>query len=281
MDLLYSVWKNNNKLGNGPWSISGNSIAGIRTAFQIPELKIQLDAGYQSFNQVSEIFITHSHADHINSLPLIILENISHKIVTNVYCPKDSKVLIENMITSFLMCNYNNHKIPKKYFNIISLDTMYLLELKLNNNNIKIKSFNATHTVPTLCYGFIDVKKKLKEEYKGLETKEIVKLKNEGVEIVEKVDFKRLVFCGDTSIDIFKNNPSILEFENIVIECTFFEDEDLPLANDRKHMHWLLLKPIIESNPNINFYLIHVSAKYHETSSINEYLKDVGNVYLL
>ena len=74
MDLFYKIWNNNNKVGNGPWSISGNSIAGIRTAFQIPELKIQLDAGLQSFNKVSEIFITHSHADHISSLPLIILE---------------------------------------------------------------------------------------------------------------------------------------------------------------------------------------------------------------
>lgn len=281
MDLLYNVWKNNNKLGNGSWSISGNSIAGIRTAFQVPELKIQLDAGLQSFNKVSDIFITHSHADHVSSLPLIVLENISHKLVTNIYCPKDSKTVIENMISSFLMCNYNNTQIPRKYFKVIPLDNKFLLELKLNNNDIKIKSFYATHTVPTLCYGFIDVKKKLKEEFKGLDKNGIISLKKEGIPITEKVDYKRLVFCGDTSIDIFENNPTILEFENIVIECTFFEEDDLHLAQERKHMHWLLLRPVIESNPNVNFYLIHISAKYHCTDNLKEYLIGLDNVFLL
>lgn len=281
MDLFYKIWNNNNKLGNGPWSISGNSRAGFRTAYQIPELKIQLDAGLQSFNKVLEIFITHSHADHICSLSLIILENISHKLVTNIYCPKDSKTLIENMISSFLMCNYNSTEIPRKYFKIIPLDDKFLLELKLNNNDIKIKSFYATHTVPTLCYGLIDVKKKLKEEFKGLDKNELVSLKKKGVSIVEKVDFKRLVFCGDTSIDIFENNPTILEFENIVIECTFFEEEDLHLAKERKHMHWLLLRPVIESNPNVNFYLIHISAKYHCIEDLKEYLIGLNNVFIL
>jgi ribonuclease BN (tRNA processing enzyme) len=281
MEGLYNVWKNNHQIGTTRWTLSGNSVAGIRTAFQIPELKIQLDAGYQSFNKISDIFITHSHADHVASLPLIILENISDKIKTNIYCPKESKKLIENMITSFLMCNYNSTTVPKSYYNVIGLDPRYLLDLKLNKQNVQIKSFYSDHTVPTLSYGFIEKKQKLKDEFKGLDGKEIFALKSKGIEITSNVEYRKLVFCGDTSIKIFGMNPDILTFDNIVIECTFFEEEDLKLAQDRKHMHWLQLKPIISANPSINFYLIHISAKYHDSDRLSTIIGTIENVFIL
>ena len=280
MSSLYSVWKNVNQIDN--WTISGDSIAGIRTSFFLHDLKIQLDAGHQSFNNISTIFITHTHADHIASLPLIILENISNKVITSVYCPEESRKHLENMIDSFLACNYNNYNIPKKYYNIYGFNTNYLLELKLNNKDIVIQAFNSDHTVPTLSYGFIERKKKLKDEFIGLNSREIVQLKNDKVEITKIVHNKNIVFCGDTSINIFENNPGILEYKNIIIECTFFEESDLPLAIERKHMHWSQLKPIIESNINVNFYLIHVSAKYHDKDLIKSIIGDeISNVFFL
>ena len=240
-----------------------------------------MDAGFQTFNKVTDIFITHSHADHIASLPLIILENISNKVNTKIYCPKHSKPLLENMINSFLICNYNNYSVPKKYYQVIGLDSKYILDLKLNSHDIKLKLFDCDHTVPTIAYGFILSKKKLKEEYIGLDTKDIVLLKRDGVEITQKVESRELVFCGDTSINIFTNNPEILTFKNIIIECTFFDEEDLDNAISRRHMHWLQLKPIIEENKNISFYLIHFSAKHHRNDNIDKYLEGIENVFIL
>ena len=281
MEGLYNIWKNNSTIGNTNWTLTGSSVAGIRTAFQIPELKIQLDAGHQSFNKTSVIFITHSHADHIASLSLIILENISDKIKTTIYCPKESKSLIENMIVSFLMCNYQSTFIPKKYINIIGLEPGYLMDLKLNKQDIQLQSFYSDHNVITLSYGFIEKKKKLKEEYQGLSGKEIVELKSQGIEITNIVENKKLVFCGDTSINIFKMNPDILTYHNIVIECTFFDEDDLKLAQDRKHMHWLQLKEIVLKKPNINFYLIHISAKHHDSDYLDSIIKGYNNVFIL
>ena len=65
MESLYNIWKNKTDIGNTNWTVSGNSIAGIRTSFYLPELKVQLDAGHQNFNKTRDIFITHTHADHI------------------------------------------------------------------------------------------------------------------------------------------------------------------------------------------------------------------------
>ena len=281
MEGLYNVWKNNIPVGSTSLSITGSSVAGIRTAFQIPEWRIQLDAGNQSFNKISDIFITHTHADHVASLPLIILENISDKITTNIYCPKESTKLIEGMITSFLMCNYNSIHVPKRYYHVIGLEPSYLLEVKLNKQNVIVQSFYSDHTVMTLSYGFIEKKKKLKDEFTGLDGKEIVALKTKGVEITAEVEYKKLVFCGDTSINIFTINPDILSFDNIVIECTFFEEDDLQLAESRKHMHWLQLKPVILENPHINFYLIHISAKYHDIDYLKSVIDPLNNVFIL
>lgn len=283
MQSLLDVWKENKQIGNSRWTLSGSSTAGIRTSFFCNELKILLDAGYQNYNKIGEVFITHCHADHIACLPLIILENIHNKIETNIYCPIEVVTLLENMIDTFLKCNYSsevNHK--KKYYKVIGMSSQYLINLKLNGLDIKIEIIDSVHTVPTISYGFIEIKKKLKDEYIGINGAELVKLKQDGIEITKKVEEKKMVFCGDTSIEIFKDSPHILEYNNIIIECTFFEKEELPSAIERKHMHWEQLKEIVESNSNINFFIIHISAKYNNKQEIkSRYIKDFKNVFIL
>lgn len=282
MESLYDPWKSNLKIGSTSWSISGSSVAGIRTSFYIPELKILLDAGNQNFNKVADIFITHCHADHVASLPLIILENINNKIITNIYCPQDSVKFIETMVDAFLACNYNNFAIPKKYYNFIGMCTNYLTNKKLNRQSIIIKCYNSDHTVPTLSYGFIEEKKKLKEEYKGLTNSEIVDLKKKGIDITEIQQFKKLVFCGDTTSTIFKRYPDILSYDSIIIECTFFEEDEVDTARQRKHMHWNNLKPVILANTSVKFYLIHISAKYQKVDNfLEKYFVDIPNVFIL
>ena len=281
MDSLYSVWKNKRTMDGTGFSLAGESIAGIRTSFYCPELKVQLDAGFQNFNKVTDIFITHTHADHIASLPLILLENISNKIETKIYCPRESLSILGNMIDSFLVCNYNNSQIPKKYYRLIGVDTKYYMDLRFNNQDIKLESFYSSHTVPTLSYGFTVKQKKLKEEYIGFDKKDLVSIKNSGGEITHIVEYKKFVFCGDTDITIFKNNPKILDYPNIVIECTFFDKEDLQSAIDRKHMHWEQLKVVVKENSNIMFYLIHISAKHKDKTELFSIIKEFNNVIIL
>jgi ribonuclease Z len=282
MDSLYQLWKSNTRIGSTGWSISGSSVAGIRTSFYIPELKILLDAGNQNFNKVADIFITHCHADHVASLPLIILENINNKITTNIYCPQESIKFIENMVEAFLACNYNNYIIPKKYLNFLSMSTRFVTSKKLNAQSVNIRCFESDHVVPTLSYGFIEEKKKLKEEYIGLSGPEIVELKKQGVEITKVVEFKKLIFCGDTTANIFRRNPEILNYDSIIVECTFFEDDEIATARERKHMHWKDLKQIVIDNPSVKFYLIHISAKYHnEDSFCNKYIEGISNIFVL
>ena len=276
----FTVWNNSKKLEDINYTFSGQSTAGMRTSFYLHELKILLDAGHQCYNKVQTIFITHTHADHIAALPLIILENVSEKLKTTIYCPVESKNYLINMIDSFLSCNYNNKIIPRKYYQVIGLKSGYNFELKLNNKDIIIDVFESDHSVKTLTYGFSERKKKLKKEYIGLSSEEIVNLKRAKVEIVDVIVEKKFVFCGDTTISIF-NQKNILTYPNIIIECTYFDDDDISQSLNRKHMHWSFLKNIVLENKSTSFYLIHISAKHRDVGSSYLTKYEVNNVYIM
>ena len=277
VNMNYSQqWLNVNKIGT--YTINGESTAGMRTSFYLKELKILLDAGHQCYYKVQDIFITHTHADHIASLPLIILENISNKLITRIYCLDESIKYLSRMVDCFLSCNYHNDYIPKKYYKFIGVKVGVNLELKLNNNNIIVEVFESDHRVPTVSYGFSEVKKKIKDEYKDLSSNEIVELKKNNVEITNEVIFKKFLFCGDTTINIFAN-PNILTYPDIIIECTYFEDIDIDSAASKKHMHWYDLRQVISKNPQIIFNIIHISAKYKNMVFSN--IIETTNVKLL
>lgn len=257
MDSLHQPWKEITKINK--WEMIGTSIGGVRTSFYIKDLNILLDAGFQSFNHPTYIFITHIHADHISSLTLTILENINNNLDTNVICPFQSIKFLENMVNSFLKCNYHSEKIPKKV-NYIGLNDGDKKDFIFNKRKFQVEAIKSDHTIPTLNYGFIQKTQKLKDEFKNLDGKSIKKLRDENKNIFYEFEKKIFLFCGDTSRKLLENDK-IFEYSNIIIECTYFDDSDIDLAEERKHMHWMFLEKKVNLYENINFYLIHLSPK--------------------
>lgn len=254
------IWNKNYKINN--WNVYGNSIAGLKTSFYISDLNILLDGGYQNFYRPDNIFITHLHADHIANLHLTVLENNNNNVFTNIYCPLESIRYLENFLKSFFFCNYSTEKINfNKIFKIHGMVPGQKQELILNKKKFIVEAIKSNHVVKTLSYGFNFVSKKLKEEYKDMPGKELASLKKSGVDIVNEVISGVLLFVGDTDKDIF-NDSSFYNYKNIIIECTFLDDNDLHLSVERKHLHWKFLEKIVKDNQNINFYLIHISPRY-------------------
>jgi hypothetical protein len=52
---------------------------------------------------------------------------------------------------------------------------------------------------------------------------------------------------GDTHIDVFGKNPHIFNYPEVIVECTFFHQENgiHERANRDGHIHWDSLKPSI------------------------------------
>jgi len=133
---------------------------------------------------------------------------------------------------------------------------------------------------PTHGYGFIELRLKLKDEYLikdssnnkyscKLSREELIKLKKENKINTLKTIIKVPLFAYicDTDHKVFTRTGKyegykLDKYNVIIIECTFFKEQDLKKAKKDKHMHWINLRKYILDHPNKYFKLIHLSEKY-------------------
>jgi ribonuclease Z len=280
MEARLAHWKNSIKITND-LTLTGYSRAAYRTGFFVKELNIMLDAGPQCFKKPKDIFITHTHGDHIASLPLTLIGDENGNHIFNIYIPKESKEWIHSYIKSFFELNVNMKVDTSKWYNLVCMEKNMLFDVKLNKQPYRIEILDCIHPVPTVSYGFSRIKNKLKEEYKGLQGRELGKLRKSGCVITQEIVEPFFTYICDTSIEVFNANKNILKYKNIIIECTFLYEEHKERADNTQHICWVDLEPYIKNNSDIQFILIHFSLQYKDdeiTEFINEQQKKYPNL---
>ena len=149
------------------------------------------------------------------------------------------------------------------------------MEIDLNasgsNPGYFVRVYDMNHNVPTRGYGICQRRKKLNPEYQGLIGNELKKLKETGVDISIYPEYKIVAYVLDTNIKCFEINPELLDYLNVIVECTFFGDyekkeetssrEDIDKLSEH-HIHWDYLCPIVKASPDVNFILVHFSMRY-------------------
>lgn len=261
---------------NTPWEITGYSRASYRTGFYIKHLDLMIDAGPQKTGNPKTILITHCHGDHIANLPFTLIENNDNKNkkMTNIYVPEKSKNRLYNYVNSMFSANYSCD-FKGKIANFNSIKGGDIFDITTNNTNIRIEVFTCTHDIPTVAYGISTKKQHLKEEYYHLkgDSKALVELKKNNIDITNTIYEPNIAFVWDTSIIFFKNNIEIFKYKVIMVECTFIYEDEYELSLEKKHIHWKSLKPIVLDNPNILFVLVHFSLRYTEYD-IDKFFKE-------
>ncbi len=251
------------------FTVEGYSRAAEGTGIIIRGLDIILDAGFDVRKAFSHVFISHQHYDHTcfllkyslniidgETMNVISTEKILSKIkpwfVSGIRMTKDIKPSTsENSILS----------IASTKFNPINFDQYY--EFNNGSEQWRTELFKCTHSVDSVGFGFQVKKKKLKSEYMTLTQKEIKKLISEKVEITCESFENIFLFLGDTNKQIIQNEK-IFEYPTIIMECTYFYDDEMELAKKNRHIHWNDIKEIIKNKPQIQFILIHFSMKYSD-----------------
>ena len=108
------------------------------------------------------------------------------------------------------------------------------------------------------------MRKRVKEEFKGLDSKTYAQMKKDGIDFTEFYKFPLVCFMSDTNHKPFEGIHShlIYQYPYIIVECTFLDDEDIGEAKKKDHIHWKKIQPHIEAHPECKFVLIHFSQKY-------------------
>lgn len=193
--------------------------------------------------------------------------------------------------------------------NIIPIEAGVEVEIKQKKvkNGIRfyLRPFHVSHGGHP-AYGYTIVSKttvtQLKEEYQGLEGKEIGKLGRSGIEIKETIVKEAVEVCytGDTSVDGLTWHVSFTSSDNsrmnsaqylqqgfqapiILCELTFLDRKDEQTSKERGHLNIANIEEIfashgwdlvdrskIDANRELIFY--HISAKHGPVDAILESL---------
>lgn len=248
------------------YTLKGFSVAGNRTGFIIPELKIMFDAGVRTNKSIKAAFITHSHPDHTGELPFIIKcrypKNVPVIMPAEAVGPiRKYEEAIQNMSTGTV------DDLGDDVWNIQKIEPIVAINGTIMNldclKDMNIEVMPAYHTAQSHGYGFSTVKTKLKQ---GIDKTKIMELKKQGANIFEQIETPQFVFYSDTTVKALERDKW-KKYPVVIIETTAYP----PLESDTHgmHMHWNDIKPIIENNSSIYFILIH-----HSCSLKDEYLKE-------
>lgn len=271
----------------GAHVLKGYSIAAKYTGFYVPSLNILLDCGVESDYKPDSIFITHGHHDHSKAIVSTLMStNDKHPLI---FCPIQTAGYLSNTINASFSLTKNTPmtRIDNKY----TLIGMHPNETKgfifhkkdpiTKQRQIRwyTEAIKCNHTVPTLGYGFVEIRSKLKDEFIGIDGKDLNNLVKSGIEISHFVEYPIFCYLCDTDHEVLKN-PLVEKYPTIIIECTFINNKHINEAEEDKHMHWINLKPYIMNNPNKKFILIHFSARY-SNDEIREFFdnENIPNVY--
>ena len=244
-----------------PITISGFSRSAYRTGYLVQPYGIYLDAGHHPTSPSNLILLSHGHYDHIASLYPILLEAKKPEIIL----PKSIVSYTQQMLNSINLLEGHRNQVYLNWTPIT--DTEYTTNI--NSKQVFVEQFRLDHKVESIGFGISEFQNKLKNQFADLSSKEIGKLKKQNIEITEKIKVPILLFISDTSSRILGTLP-FQDYSLVVIECTFIEEEHYQEAVNRKHIHWMDLKPYIKSNPETTFILGHFSCRYKD-----EYLLEI------
>lgn len=255
------LWKYKNLL------IEGYSLAGISTAFALPQYSLAFDVGHglPHILSMKNFFISHGHMDHASGIPYVLSQKALQNVKgTRVYMPR---TLVEPM--KQIMDIWSEIEKHEYIFSFVGLENND--EIILNDSHF-VKAFSTTHRIPSLGYTLFHKKKKLKQEYRNLTGFQIAQLKKQG-QVIEDTFTKPLFsFTGDTTIDVFNCCPWLQDSEVLFIEVTYFDDtKSIEHARKWGHIHFDELVPLFGKLQCERIVLIHASSRYSPRQLLHSY----------
>jgi ribonuclease Z len=197
-------------------TIEGYSRAAVQTYWRIPELKIGFDFGAQpwSFMATATWFVSHTHLDHIASLPVYVARRRMMKMEPpTIYLPEHAIEPIEKILKLFT--RLDRGRMPCRLVAIRPGD-----EVELSREHV-VSVSATTHTMPSLGFVVWERRRKLKAEYVGLAGDQIRDLRLSGAEVTDEIRSPLVAYLGDSAPRGLDDCPAMFEARVLITEITF------------------------------------------------------------
>jgi ribonuclease Z len=248
-------------------TIEGYSRAAVQTYWRIPELKIGFDLGAQpwSFMGTPTWFVSHTHMDHLISLPVYVARRRMMKMEPPViYLPEHAVTHMERILRLF--SRLDRGRLPCKLVPIKPGD-----EIELSREHVLTVSATE-HTVPSLGFVVWQRRRKLKAEFVGLPGEKIRDLRLAGTDVTHEMRIPQVAYLGDSSPAGLDACPAMFEAEVLIMEVTFVaKRHHKDKIHKFGHIH---LDDLIERKDRFRNELIiasHFSTRYN-SSQIRSYV---------
>jgi ribonuclease Z len=240
----------------GEFTLAGYSVAGEEAVVVAPELDCVFDIGRcpREALTVNHLLLTHGHMDHVAGLPYYFAQRDFQGIANGTaLVPKGLVEPIESLMSAW--GQVEGHVPPYK---LVGMSDGEDYEIR---RGLVARAFATRHVAGSLGYSIVDVRQKLKGEYLGLSSPQIVELKKAGVEITNRLEVPLVAYLGDTGKANYSHLPHVADAQVLLIECTFFDTDHLHRARAGKHVHVADLPEMLEGMNNPHVLLIHLTRR--------------------
>lgn len=197
-------------------TVEGYSRAAVQTYWRIPELSLGFDLGAHpwSFMGTETWFVTHTHLDHVASLPVYVARRRMMKMSPpTIYLPEHACEWVDKLLKIFT--KLDRGRMPCTLIGVKPGD-----EIELSREHVVTVSATK-HTVPSVGYVVWERRKKLKPEYLNLTGEQIRDLKQSGTEITEERRLPIVAYLGDSAPEGLDACPAMYEAQILITELTF------------------------------------------------------------
>ncbi len=236
--------------------IIGYSVAGEETVVAMPQLDVCFDIGKapDQVIAINNILLTHGHMDHAAGIAYYLSHrNFCGQSPGTIVAPEKLLGPIRQIIDAWGRLDGN--KIPANLVGVKAGDEYQI------KPNLFARVFPTKHSRDSVGYSVIEKRKKLKPEYVGLASPQIVEFKKKGTEIDYPLEIPIVTYLGDTQYVDFSRLKYIADSKILIVECTFYEAEHTDRAEAGRHMHIDEFATLLDKLQNEHIIVTHVTQR--------------------
>jgi ribonuclease Z len=244
------------KLRVGAVHVVGYSVAGEESVVQVPELNVCFDIGRAPYFALTSdiVCITHAHMDHIAGLGYYLSQrNFQGMQPGTVLLPREMERGVDNLLRAWR--DVERQGTP---YTLVPMSAGQMYEVR---RDFGIRAYQTHHGGPSLGYGLISIREKLKPELMGIPGPELVAMKKAGQEIQYRVEVPLVVYLGDTTLGPVFDEPDVRNAETLITECTFYDAEHRTKSKAGRHLHVDQFADVVPRLNNQHIVVTHITRR--------------------